>query len=104
MNPEKIFILYSVKYGIIRVGQGIYDTWEKKCRHWHRWDDNIKMDLRNNVWGCGLDSSELGKSPVVGSCQRGIEPSGYIKSHEISSVAEWLSANQEGLCSMVIVP
>jgi hypothetical protein len=21
----------------------------------HRWEDNIKMDLRNTVWGYGLD-------------------------------------------------
>jgi hypothetical protein len=22
-----------------------------------RWEDNIKMDLRNRIWECGLDSS-----------------------------------------------
>jgi hypothetical protein len=26
----------------------------------HRWDDNIKMDIRNVEWGHGLDRSDSG--------------------------------------------
>jgi hypothetical protein len=31
---------------------------------------------------CGLDSSGLGKGKVVGSCEDGNDPSGYIKDGE----------------------
>jgi hypothetical protein len=43
----------------------------------------------------GLDSSDSGLGPVVGSCEQGNEPSG--------SLAEWLLASQEGICSMELV-
>jgi hypothetical protein len=41
-----------------------------------RWEDNIKMDLREIGWG-GMDWIDLG--PVEGSCEHGNEPSGSIK-------------------------
>jgi hypothetical protein len=31
-----------------------------------RWKDNIRMDLREIVERCGLDSSGLGQGPVAG--------------------------------------
>jgi hypothetical protein len=44
-----------------------------------KWEDSIKMCLKNRVWGCRMDSS----GSVVGCCERGNEPSGYIKSGEL---------------------
>jgi hypothetical protein len=42
-----------------------------------RWEDGIKMDLREIVWGgCGVDSRGSGWGPVVGCCYCGDEPSG----------------------------
>jgi hypothetical protein len=41
-----------------------------------RWEDNIRMDLREIVWE-GMDWIYLG--PVKGSCVNGNEPSGSIK-------------------------
>jgi hypothetical protein len=35
----------------------------------HRWEENIKMDLKEK--GCGLDSSGSGQAPVVGSYKHG---------------------------------
>jgi hypothetical protein len=40
---------------------------------------------------------------MVGCCEHGNEPSGSIKGGGISWQAEWLSASQEGLCSMELV-
>jgi hypothetical protein len=43
-----------------------------------RWEDNIKMDLRE----MGIDGSNwilLTQDPVVGFCEHGDEPSGSIK-------------------------
>jgi hypothetical protein len=37
------------------------------------WEDNIRMDLREIVRKCGLDSCGSRKSPVVGSCEHGNE-------------------------------
>jgi hypothetical protein len=34
------------------------------------------------VGGCGLDSSGSGLRPVVGFCDHGTEPSGFIKGGE----------------------
>jgi hypothetical protein len=51
-----------------------------------RWADNIKIDLREMGW-YGRDQSGSGQRPVVGSCQHGDEPSGFLKS---LGVPEWL--------------
>jgi hypothetical protein len=46
----------------------------------HRWEDNIKMDLREvGCGGHGLDQSGSGQGQVAGSCVYGDEPSGSIK-------------------------
>jgi hypothetical protein len=34
------------------------------------------------VGSCGLDSSGLGEGPLVGSCEHGTEPLGFIKGGE----------------------
>jgi hypothetical protein len=44
-----------------------------------RWENNIKMDLREFGWGHGLDRSDSGQGQVAGSCECGYEPSGSIK-------------------------
>jgi hypothetical protein len=42
-----------------------------------RWEDGIRMDLREIGWrGCGLDSTGSGQGPVVCCCECGDEPSG----------------------------
>jgi hypothetical protein len=40
--------------------------------------DDIKMDLREIGWSCGLDSSGSEKGPVAGSCEHVNESSGCI--------------------------
>jgi hypothetical protein len=52
-------------------------------RPWHRWEDNIKMDLQEV--GCGgMDWIELAqdKRQVAGTCECGSEPFGSIKCGE----------------------
>jgi hypothetical protein len=58
-----------------------------------KWEDNIKMYLREIAYG-SVDCSALAqdKGPVAGSCERGNEPSGSIKRWGISWVAERLLA------------
>jgi hypothetical protein len=41
-----------------------------------RWEDRIKMDLREIDWGCGMDSPGSGWGPLAGCCECGDEPSG----------------------------
>jgi hypothetical protein len=40
---------------------------------------NIKMDVREIVWGHGLDEYDSGECPVTDSCENGNEPSGFMK-------------------------
>jgi hypothetical protein len=47
-----------------------------------RWEDNIKMNLRDVGWGHGLDRSDSGQGQVAGSSECGDEPSGSIKRGE----------------------
>jgi hypothetical protein len=52
-------------------------------RYRHRWKDNIRLNIREIVWGrCGLDESGTGLGPVADSCEDGNEPSGSIKGGE----------------------
>ena len=46
-----------------------------------RWEDNIKMNLREVGWEQRLDRSGSGSAQgqVAGSCEYGNEPSGSIK-------------------------
>jgi hypothetical protein len=46
------------------------------------WEDNIKMNLREVGWGCGLDRSRSGQEQAADSCECGNEPSGSIKCRE----------------------
>jgi hypothetical protein len=42
-----------------------------------RWEDGIRMDLREiGLGGCALDSTVSGQGPVAGCCECGDEPSG----------------------------
>jgi hypothetical protein len=46
-------------------------------RPMHRWEDGIRMDLREIGLGvCGLDSTGSGQRPVAGCFECGDEPSG----------------------------
>jgi hypothetical protein len=51
-----------------------------------RWEDNIKMGLRQEWYG--QDSSCSGEGPVEGSCEQGNEPSTSTKCWE---VLEWMN-------------
>jgi hypothetical protein len=53
-----------------------------------RKNDNVKTDLREIGWDCGLDSSGSGQGPVAGSCEHGNQLSGSIKFWEF---LEWLT-------------
>jgi hypothetical protein len=41
-----------------------------------RWEDGVKVDLREMVWGCGVDSPGSGLGSLAGCCECGDEPSG----------------------------
>jgi hypothetical protein len=41
-----------------------------------RWEDGIRMDLREIGWGCRLDPVGSGQRPVAGCCEYGDGPSG----------------------------
>jgi len=49
------------------------------------------------VWGCELDSSGLGKGPVVGFCEHGNKPLGPTKAGNFLTKQQLSS---QGLCSM----
>jgi hypothetical protein len=41
-----------------------------------RWEDGVRMDLREIGSGGGLDSTGSGQGPVAGCCECGDDPSG----------------------------
>jgi hypothetical protein len=50
-----------------------------------RWEDGIRMDLREIGLGvCGLDSTGSGQGPVAGCCECGDEPSGSCATELVS--------------------
>jgi hypothetical protein len=55
-----------------------------------RWEDNIKIDLLEVVWGWGggVDSVDLAqdREPMAGSCVYGDEPSGCIKYGDLTEI------------------
>jgi hypothetical protein len=63
----------------------------------HRWENNIKIDLREIGWG-GMDWSGSGQGLVEGSWEQGNE-----FSVSISWIAAQLAASQEGLSSLDLV-
>jgi hypothetical protein len=42
----------------------------------HRWDDGIRINLRDTDWGVKSGFSWIKIGPVAGSCKYGDEPSG----------------------------
>jgi hypothetical protein len=67
-------------------GRGVYRVLVRRPkgkrplgRRKHRWEDNIKMDLRE----IGIDGARwiwlAEDGPVVGFCEHGNEPSGSVK-------------------------
>jgi hypothetical protein len=42
----------------------------------YRWEDGIRMDLRETGWGCRVDLSDLGQGPVAGCCEHCDKPLG----------------------------
>jgi hypothetical protein len=50
-----------------------------------RWEDGIRMDLREiGLGGCGLDSTVSGQGPVAGCCECGDEPWGSCTTELVS--------------------
>jgi hypothetical protein len=50
-----------------------------------RWEDGIRMDLREiGLGGFGLDSTGSGQGPVAGCCECGDEPSGSCATELVS--------------------
>jgi hypothetical protein len=50
-----------------------------------RWEDGIRMDLREiDLGGCGLDSTISGQGPVAGCCECGDESSGSCATELVS--------------------
>jgi hypothetical protein len=74
----------------MRAGRGAYSVLVGKSevrrplvRPSHKWEDNIKMDLRKVGWDWhGLDRSGSGQGQVVGSCECSDELSSSIKCEE----------------------
>jgi hypothetical protein len=53
-----------------------------------RWEDGIRIDLREIVLGggCGLDPTGSGQGPVAGCCECGDEPSGSCVTELVSLI------------------
>jgi hypothetical protein len=52
----------------------------------HRWEDGIRMDLRETgLGGCGLDSTGLGQGPLAGCYECGNELIGFLR-HRVKLV------------------
>jgi hypothetical protein len=52
-----------------------------------RWEDGIRMDLREiGLVVCGLDSTGSGQGPVAGCCECGEEPSGSCATKLVSYI------------------
>jgi hypothetical protein len=66
-------------------------------KHRHRPENNIKINQRNRMGGCGLDSSVYEQGPVSDSCEHGNELLGSIKNGGISLPTEQLLASLKGL-------
>jgi hypothetical protein len=49
-----------------------------------RWEDAVRMDLREIAWGCGLNSTGSGQGPVAGCCECGDEPSSSFATELVS--------------------
>jgi hypothetical protein len=50
-----------------------------------RWEDGVRMDLRETgLGGCGLDSTGSGQGPVAGCYECGDEPSGSCATELVS--------------------
>ena len=76
---------YGERRGAYRALVGKPEGGRPLGRPRRRWEDNIKMDLREVGWGGhGLDQSGSGKGQVVGCCEYGDEHSGSIKCGGIS--------------------
>lgn len=41
--------------------------------HTYKQEDDIRMDQKIRMGGCGLDSSDLGQGPVAGICEHSNE-------------------------------
>jgi hypothetical protein len=56
-----------------------------------RWEDGIRMDLRETgLGGCGLDSTGSGQGPVAGCCECYDEPSGSCATELVSWLVNFL--------------
>jgi hypothetical protein len=49
-----------------------------------RWEDGVRIDLREIGLRCGLDLTGPGQGPVAGCCECGDEPSGSCATELVS--------------------
>jgi hypothetical protein len=80
-----------------------------------RWEDGIRMDLREiGLGGCGLDCTGSGHGPVAGCCECGDEPSGscatefvlissYVRLRHTNE-RQFTISDQKILCAFLIYP
>jgi hypothetical protein len=66
-----------------------------------KWEDNIKINIREVVWWNELDRPDSGQEQMAGTCECGNEHS--IQCCEFLDWAKDLLASQEGLCSIELV-
>jgi hypothetical protein len=72
---------YGEKRGAYRISVRRPEGRRPLGRPRHRWEDNIKMDLQEIIWG--TDWIELAQDrQVAGCCECGNAPSGSIKCGE----------------------
>lgn len=71
-SPLCAICLYCDKQGfsVHRKPKGKGPFW----RHWHKEGDNSKMNHKDRMRGCGLQSSGSGEIPLVGFLERNSEP------------------------------
>jgi hypothetical protein len=62
-----------------------------------RGQDNIKVDLKEMVQECGLDSYGPGKGPVAGWCVHSKEPLGSIKLRNFLTTCMTVSFSRRAL-------
>jgi hypothetical protein len=61
-----------------------------------RWEDGIRMDLREISWGVQIGSSWLRTGPVAGSCEYGDEPSSSGATELVSYYSVCVGEDEKG--------
>jgi hypothetical protein len=77
------FSMHGAKRNTYRILVGKPEGKRPQGRPRRRWENNIRMDLRDIGWG-GMEWIDLAQDRAMeGSCEHGNEPPGSIKCWEI---------------------